>query len=328
MKTMKLALAALAGTLLASSALAQDKPKELVVGIATFLSGPASVFGVPGRNAADLLIAEINAKGGVLGVPLKPVYVDEGAGTNQLLSEYRRVVQEQGAQVMLGAISSGSCNALAPVAEDLKVVNVMWDCGTQTIFEDGKWKYSVRTQAHAGAEMMATLLYLMKVKPDFKSVAVVNQDYAWGRESWALLQAGLKALKPDVKVVAELFPKFGAPDFSTEITRLSALRPDVVISTSWGGDLDTFVQQAAARGPEAVDLRAAAGRKLAGAARQCPAGGRDRRQPRRSLLAAPQAQGHAGDAGLREEVQGQDRRLSDLPDLPHAAGPDRVDQGL
>jgi branched-chain amino acid transport system substrate-binding protein len=244
-----IAAAALAATaLLALPALAQDKPKELVVGIATFLSGPASVFGVPGKNAADLFFEEVNAKGGILGVPVKPVYVDEGAGTNQLISEYRRVVQDQGAQVMFGAISSGSCNALAPVAEDLKVVNIMWDCGTQTIFEEGKWKYSVRTQGHAGAEMMATLLYLMKVKPDFKSIAVVNQDYAWGRESWALFQAGLKALKPDVKIVAELFPKFGAPDFSTEITRLSALRPDVVLSTSWGGDLDTFVQQAAARG--------------------------------------------------------------------------------
>ncbi|PZO04585.1 MAG: branched-chain amino acid ABC transporter substrate-binding protein [Hyphomicrobiales bacterium] len=236
------------GALMALPALAQDKPKELVVGIATFLSGPASVFGVPGKNAADLFFEELNAKGGILGVPVKPVYVDEGAGTNQLISEYRRVVQDQGAQVMFGAISSGSCNALAPVAEDLKVVNVMWDCGTQTIFEEGKWKYSVRTQGHAGAEMMATLLYLMKTKPDFKTIAVVNQDYAWGRESWALFQAGLKALKPDVKIVAELFPKFGAPDFSTEITRLSALRPDVVLSTSWGGDLDTFVQQAAARG--------------------------------------------------------------------------------
>ena len=137
---------------------------------------------MPGKNAADLFFEEINAKGGILGVPVKPVYVDEGAGTNQLISEYRRVVQDQGAQVMFGAISSGSCNALAPVAEDLKVVNVMWDCGTQTIFEDGKWKYSVRTQGHAGAEMMATLLYLMKTKPDFKTIAVVNQDYAWGRE--------------------------------------------------------------------------------------------------------------------------------------------------
>ncbi len=237
-----------ATALLGAPAFAQEKPKELVVGIATFLSGPASVFGVPGKNAADLLFEEVNAKGGILGVPVKPVYVDEGAGTNQLISEYRRVVQDQGAQVMFGAISSGSCNALAPVAEDLKVVNVMWDCGTQQIFEDGKWKYSVRTGGHAGSEMMATLLYLMKTKPDFKTIAVVNQDYAWGRESWALFQAGLKALKPDVKIVAELFPKFGAPDFSTEITRLSALRPDVVLSTSWGGDLDTFIQQAAARG--------------------------------------------------------------------------------
>jgi branched-chain amino acid transport system substrate-binding protein len=55
-------------------------------------------------------------------------------------------------------------------------------------------------------------------------------------------------LKPDVKVVAELFPKFGASDFSTEISRLQALRPDVILSTSWGGDLDTFVRQSAQRG--------------------------------------------------------------------------------
>jgi branched-chain amino acid transport system substrate-binding protein len=56
------------------------------------------------------------------------------------------------------------------------------------------------------------------------------------------------AIKPDIKVVAELFPKFGAADFSTEITRLQALKPDVILSTSWGGDLDTFVRQAGQRG--------------------------------------------------------------------------------
>jgi len=48
--------------------------------------------------------------------------------------------------------------------------------------------------------------------------------------------------------VAEFFPKFGSPDFSTEISRLQALNPDVILSTSWGGDLDTFVQQASQRG--------------------------------------------------------------------------------
>jgi branched-chain amino acid transport system substrate-binding protein len=55
-------------------------------------------------------------------------------------------------------------------------------------------------------------------------------------------------MKPDVQVVAEMFPKLGAPDFSAEVTRLLATRPDVVLSTSWGGDLDTFVRQANQRG--------------------------------------------------------------------------------
>jgi branched-chain amino acid transport system substrate-binding protein len=41
-----------------------------------------------------------------------------------------------------------------------------------------------------------------------------------------------------------MFPKFGAADFSTEISRLQALRPDVILTTSWGGDLDNFVRQA------------------------------------------------------------------------------------
>jgi branched-chain amino acid transport system substrate-binding protein len=55
-------------------------------------------------------------------------------------------------------------------------------------------------------------------------------------------------MKPDVQVVAELFPKFGAPDYSTEVSRLMALRPDVVFTTSWGGDLDTLVRQSGQRG--------------------------------------------------------------------------------
>jgi branched-chain amino acid transport system substrate-binding protein len=230
------------------AALAQDKPAELKIGISTFTSGPASVFGVPGKAAAELLIEEINAKGGVAGVKLNATFMDEGVGGDKLLSEYRRLVQEQGVRVMLASISSGNCNIVAPVAEDLKVLNIMWDCGTEKILEQRRYKYVVRTQANATTEMVAAVMYLMKVKPNFSSIAVVNQDYAWGRDSWEIFINTVRALKPDVKVVAELFPKLGAADFSTEISRLQALKPDVVLNTSWGGDLDTFVRQADQRG--------------------------------------------------------------------------------
>src|SRR5690606_7108279 len=94
---------------------------------------------------------------------------------------------------------------------------------------------------------VAQVIYLMKKHPDFKTLAIVNQDYAWGRDSRDIFLAALKKFKPDVKVVAEMFPKFGASDFSTEISRLQALRPDVILSTSWGGDLDNFVRQASQR---------------------------------------------------------------------------------
>ena len=239
-----LALAALT----AFAAQAQQKPAELKLGITTFTSGAASVFGVPGKAAAEMLIEEMNAAGGIGGVKIAPTFVDEGIGGDKLLSEYRRLVQEQGVTTMLASISSGNCNIIAPVAEDLKVLNIMWDCGTEKILEDRRYKYVVRTQANATPEMVATVIYLLKTKPDFKTIAVVNQDYAWGRDSWEIFRNTLQALKPGVQVVAEMFPKLGATDFSTEISRLQALKPDVILSTTWGGDLDTFVRQAAQRG--------------------------------------------------------------------------------
>ncbi|WP_108660527.1 ABC transporter substrate-binding protein [Acuticoccus kandeliae] len=233
---------------LISPALAQDKPEELKIGITTFLSGPASVFGVPGRDAAEMIAENINANGGIDGVPIRLFFIDEGAGAETLTNEYRRLVQDEGVDLTMASISSGNCINLTPLAEDLKVLNILWDCGTQRIFEEHDYNYNFRTQANATPEMMAPLLYLLKTKPDFRTIAVVNQDYAWGRDSWDLFSSALKKLKPDVEVVAELFPKLGAPDFSAEISRLMALRPDVILTTSWGGDLDTFVRQASQRG--------------------------------------------------------------------------------
>lgn len=234
--------------LAAGSAFADPKPEELKIGITTFMTGPASVFGVPAKAAAEILIDDLNAHGGIGGAKVSATYIDEGIGGDKLLSEYRRVVQEQGVKVMLAAISSGNCNIIAPVAEDLKILDILWDCGTEKVLEERRYKYVFRTEANATPEMISTVLYLLKTKPDFKTIAVVNQDYAWGRDSWEIFSNALKALKPDVKVVAELFPKFGATDYSTEISRLQALKPDVILSTSWGGDLDTLVRQASQRG--------------------------------------------------------------------------------
>lgn len=240
---------AIAAATLAATALAQSrKPAEITLGISTYMTGPASVLGIPSKVAAELWIEEFNRNGGVDGVPLKPVWMDEGLGAEKFLSEYRRIAQEPGEKIMMSALSSGFCNAVAPVAEDLKQLNILWECSTEKVLEERRYKYVFRTGPNATMEMVAAVLHLLRTKPDFQTVAVVNQDYAWGRDSWEIFRNTLQALKPGVRIVAEMFPKFGAVDFSTEVTRLQALRPDVILSTSWGGDLDTFVRQASQRG--------------------------------------------------------------------------------
>lgn len=243
-----LATAAMSTPASAQTKVAAGHPQEITVGITTFLSGPASVFGVPGRDAAVMMFEDINEKGGILGAKVKPVFIDEGGSVNQVLSEYRRVVEQLKAPLMMASISSGNCLAIAPVAEDLKVINLMWDCLTQRVTEDFSYKYSIRPHGYGGPEQLAVALYLVQSNPNFKTIAGVNQDYSAGRDMWDLFITALRALRPDIKVVAELFPKFGATDYSTEISRLQALRPDVIFNSSWGGDLDTFMQQASLRG--------------------------------------------------------------------------------
>ncbi|CAA9243250.1 MAG: ABC transporter, substrate-binding protein (cluster 4, leucine/isoleucine/valine/benzoate) [uncultured Craurococcus sp.] len=240
---------ATAGSLLfaGGGARAQGKPTELKIGITTFLSGSASVFGVPARQAAELLFEELNKAGGVGGVPVRPIFVDEAPGTDHLVGEYRRLVQNEGVQLIFASISSGSCLACTPLSDEMKKTTILWDCGTQRIFEEGRHPYAFRTQGYGTPEVLAPLLYLLKHKPDFRSIAVINQDYAWGRDSWELWKTAMDVLKPGVRVVAEMFPRFGATDYSTEVTRLLAARPDVILSTSWGGDLVTLIRQSSER---------------------------------------------------------------------------------
>ena len=88
--------AAMSALLMSAAAQAQDKPAELRIGISTFLSGSASVFGEPAKQAADMLVDEINKSGGILGVPVKVTYIDEGAGTEQLTTDYKRLAVDAG----------------------------------------------------------------------------------------------------------------------------------------------------------------------------------------------------------------------------------------
>jgi branched-chain amino acid transport system substrate-binding protein len=236
---------------------APAEAKPFKVGVVTFLSGAAAgPFGVPARNGAETLVEALNAgkapapyaKKGIGGRPIEVVFIDEAGGTTKQVSEYRDLVQRQNVDAVIGYISSGDCLAVAPVAEELKKLTILFDCGTPRIFEDASYKYVFRTSAHAAMDNVAAALYLTEVKPKLKKVAGINQNYAWGQDSWNDFEASMKALRPDVQITTSQMPKLGAGQYGAEISALMAGSPDVIHSSFWGGDLDAFVLQASPRG--------------------------------------------------------------------------------
>lgn len=242
-----IATALLLAAAVGSASAQTNKPAEIGFGIFTFTSGPAAAYGMPGRNAAELVINQINASGGIGGVPIKPIYVDEGQGADGVIAEFRRLASDNANQTMIAALSSANCLALAPVAEQLQMPTFMWNCDTHQLFLKDKYKYVYRTNSSTVPEFIASALYLLSVDPKFKKVAIINPDYAFGRDAGLIFKETLKALKPDVEIVAELYPKLGSPSYNTEISRLVSAQPDVIFSNFWGADLENFVRQAAPR---------------------------------------------------------------------------------
>jgi len=255
-----LLIAAIGGTfplLDARPAAAQAKPAELKIGVVSFLSGAAAApFGVPSRNAAEVLIEQLNAgkapapyaTKGIGGVPVRAVYIDEAGGGDKQVAELRRLVLDEKVDLVIGYISSADCLAVTPVAEELKKLTVLFDCGTNRIFEDRAFKYVFRTKGHQIIDNVGAARYVLKIRPGLRSIAGINQNYAWGQDSWVTFRDSVLKLKPDVKVAGEHFPKLFAGEYSAEISALQAARPDVIHTSFWGGDMEGLVIQATPRG--------------------------------------------------------------------------------
>ncbi|MBI4591120.1 MAG: ABC transporter substrate-binding protein [Candidatus Rokubacteria bacterium] len=223
-------------------------PAELKIGFVDFFSTAAATFGSSGKSTTEWLVDKYNREGGIGGVKIKLVVVDEAGGPDKQVTEFRRLALDEKVNAIVGYTSSANCLAIAPVAEELKVLTVIHICGTHRLTEDRQLKYVFRTSNTQASDSVVLARYVLSVKPDVKTIAGANEDYAWGRDSWEAFKIAMARLKPDVKVTGELWTKIQAGEYSAEISKLLAAKPDVIHSSFWGGGLITFVKQAGPRG--------------------------------------------------------------------------------
>lgn len=252
-----IAIAAISTICAASGASAADNGK-FRIGMVTFLSGAAAgPFGVPAANAAKLTVEALNAgklpapyaTKGINGVEIEMVLIDEAGGPTKQAEEYRNLVQRQKVDAVIGYTSSGDCLALAPIAEELKTPTIFFDCGTSNVFQVVKApRYVFRTGPDQAVDNIAAAHYVAETRPKIKTVAGIQQNYAWGQESWATFVLALQKLRPEIKVVSAQWPKLAQGQYGAEISALSVAGPDLIHSSFWGGDMEGLVLQGGSRG--------------------------------------------------------------------------------
>jgi branched-chain amino acid transport system substrate-binding protein len=239
--------------------LAQDQSGKVKLSVVSFLSGPAAgPFGVPARNAAELILKALNEGSvpapygtkGFGGQEVEWKFFDEAGGPQQQVAQYRQLVEREHSNLIIGYISSGDCKALAPVVEELKTPTLYFDCGSPVIFEDvdPNPHYLFRTGPHIAMDEVAVGRYATQANLGIKSLAGINQNYDYGQESWKLFLATMKALQPGIKVTTAQFPKIFAGQYGAEISAILTGKPDLIYSSFWGGDLEGFILQGDARG--------------------------------------------------------------------------------
>ena len=239
------------------SPIVPQAPEAVTVAVVTFLTGSAAEpFGIPARNGAQVIIDALNAGDapppyntpGIGGVPVQVIYVDEAGGAEKQVQELRRLYADPQVDLVIGYISSGDCLAAAPVAEELKKLLVVFDCGTSRLFEERSYRYVFRTNAHQAIDSISGARYLLSERPDAWRVAGINQNYAWGQDSWAHFRDALYQLDSRIQIVSEQFPKLGAGDYAAELDMIQVSGAQVIHTSFWGQDLNALFTQANAQG--------------------------------------------------------------------------------
>jgi branched-chain amino acid transport system substrate-binding protein len=224
--------------------LAARAADNIKIGFPMPLSGPTAVYGVPITKGAEMAVADINAKGGVLGRKLELLPRDSKANADEAVRLAREMIIKDNVDFLSGTLTSAEAPAVSTIAKENKVVFVAPTAKTMLLTApQNLHPYLFRVASNTLIEGRAAAGIMAKWQ-DVKRVATIAPDYAYGRDAVAAFVEYLKKLRPDIEIVDQEWPKLGEPDFTAFITAQMGKKPDAVACNVFGGDFVTFVKQA------------------------------------------------------------------------------------
>ncbi len=191
----KIVVAILVSALLGSHG-ASAQPSELRVGVLLALSGPAAYLGDPVRNALKLLTARYNDAGGIAGRKLTLVTYDTEANTGKAVQLFRRLVESDKVQVVIGPSTTGESIALISVANELHTPMISFGAGKDVISPTTPYVFKVpptdeteirelvQDFAHRGYKKVAVLYAAGPLRPKWRDADAPARPCRRGCRSW------------------------------------------------------------------------------------------------------------------------------------------------
>lgn len=129
-----------AGTvaLSASSVFAQG---EIKLGAVLSVTGPASFLGDPEKRTLEMVVEEVNAKGGIGGRKVKLIVYDDAGDPNAARTFATRLLEEDKVSAMVGGSTTGTTMAMIPAFEDAQVPFISLAGAVQIIQPVKKWVF-------------------------------------------------------------------------------------------------------------------------------------------------------------------------------------------
>jgi branched-chain amino acid transport system substrate-binding protein len=215
-------LPALAAALAAATAIAQE---PIAIGVSIAQSPPGSVVqGVQVKDGVEIVKDMINAKGGVLGRPIRLVYEDNQGVPEKGRAAAEKLITKDHVVALTGGHQSSVCLAEIEVAHRYEVPYINTNCWSDDVRKKGYAEvFNPANYNSRVAQAMAETIAAMGVK---RVVAFCeNTDYGIGQAK--ALGDQLKTKAPNVQYKYETLDR-AAKDFTPAVLALRANPPDMV----------------------------------------------------------------------------------------------------
>lgn len=224
-----LLLAACAPAVAPPPAAAPKKPAEPIkVGFIAPLTGDVASYGQSEKNVTILAVEEINQAGGIDGRPLEVIYEDGKCSGKDAATAARKLIDIDKVKIILGGACSGETLAVAPIAEQEKVILFSAFSSSPDVTKAGD--YVFRNSPSDNDAGKADAKVIIKTH---KRVGILseNTDYAQG------VRRVFKEEFPKVggQVVADELHAPDAKDFRTQLLKIKEAGPEALFLNPQSG---------------------------------------------------------------------------------------------